>query len=48
MSQKKKGILSRILTFVLNTGADPRDSDYVRLIKRIWYSATAISLPTSF
>jgi serine phosphatase RsbU (regulator of sigma subunit) len=47
MSQKKKGILSRILTFVLNIGADPRDSDYVRLIKRIWYSATAISLPTS-
>jgi serine phosphatase RsbU (regulator of sigma subunit) len=37
----------RILSFVLNIGADPRDSEYVRLIKRIWYVSTAFSLPTS-
>jgi len=37
----------RILSFVLNIGAHPRDSEYIRLIKRIWYVCTAISLPTS-
>ena len=37
----------RILSFALNIGADPRDSEYVRLIKRIWYVSTAFSLPVS-
>jgi hypothetical protein len=42
MSQEKPGFLRRILTFVLNIGADPEDSEYVRLLKRIYY-ASAVS-----
>jgi len=38
----KKGI-----GFILNIGADPQDSDYIRLIKRIWYVSSVVALPTS-
>jgi hypothetical protein len=37
----------RFVFFILDIGADARDSEYVRLIKRIWYAATAASLPMS-
>ncbi len=37
MSQKRKGLFQRLLSFVLNIGSDPQDSDYVRLVKRIYY-----------
>lgn len=47
MSQHEQSLLKRFLSFILNVGADPRDSEYTRLIKRIWYAATAVSLPVS-
>jgi len=37
MNQLRTGLFQRILSFVLSIGADPEDSDYVRLIKRIYY-----------
>jgi hypothetical protein len=37
MNQQRNGLFPRILSFVLNIGADPEDSDYVRLIKRIYW-----------
>jgi hypothetical protein len=39
--------LKRFVPFILDIGADARDSEYVRLIKRIWYAATTASLPIS-
>jgi serine phosphatase RsbU (regulator of sigma subunit) len=47
MDSRRKGLFGRLLAFILNIGADPRDSEYTRLIKRIWYAATAVSLPVS-
>jgi len=46
MNQVKSGLLRRALIFVLNIGAEPDDSDYVRLIKRIYY-ASAVSRMSS-
>lgn len=42
MNQEKSGLLRRALSFVLGIGADPGDSEYVRLIKRIYYVAAVI------
>ncbi len=47
MGQPRTGFFKKFLTFVLNIGADPWDSEYTRLIKRIWYAASAVSLPVS-
>jgi serine phosphatase RsbU (regulator of sigma subunit) len=47
MNDQKKTFLKRAVDFILNIGADPRDSDYIRLIKRIWYGASTVSLPVS-
>jgi serine phosphatase RsbU (regulator of sigma subunit) len=47
MNDTRRKLPARFLAFILNIGADPLDSDYTRLVKRIWYAATAISLPTS-
>src|SRR4030042_4431113 len=47
MSQRKRNLFWRIVDFILNIGADPRDSEYIRLIKRIWYVSSVIALPTS-
>lgn len=41
------GFIKRGGRFILNIGADPRDSDYTRLVKRIWYTASTVSLPVS-
>ncbi len=32
----------------LNVGSDPQDSEYIRLVKRIYYGSTFFSLPLSF
>jgi serine phosphatase RsbU (regulator of sigma subunit) len=45
--QQIKGLFKRGLTFLLNIGADPRDSEYIRLIKRIWYVSSVVALPVS-
>jgi len=45
--QQVKALFKKGVTFLLNIGADPRDSDYVRLIKRIWYVCSVVSLPVS-
>ncbi|MGA2532812.1 MAG: PP2C family protein-serine/threonine phosphatase [Candidatus Aminicenantales bacterium] len=47
MNDAQKSLPRKFLSFILNIGADPRDSEYIRLIKRIWYVAAVISLPTS-
>ena len=47
MSPQEVSILGRFASFLLGIGADPADSEYIRLIKRIWYVSTAISLPAS-
>ncbi|MGA2361474.1 MAG: PP2C family protein-serine/threonine phosphatase [Candidatus Aminicenantales bacterium] len=47
MGPQRKGLPAKLLTLILNIGVDPRDSEYIRLIKRIWYVATAVSLPVS-
>jgi serine phosphatase RsbU (regulator of sigma subunit) len=47
MDPPRAGLFKRIPTVVLAIGADPADSEYIRLIKRIWYSASAVSLPVS-
>jgi len=47
MGRQRKGLPARLLKLILNIGADPKDSEYIRLVKRIWYSATAVSLPVS-
>jgi hypothetical protein len=47
MGQPKTVLCKRFLTFVLNIDADPADSECVRLVKRIWYGATVVSLPVS-
>jgi len=41
------GFFRGFISKILDIGADPRDSEYQRLIKRIWYAATAVSLPAS-
>ena len=48
MNQEKPGLLRRILTFVLNIGADPEDSEYVRLIKRIYYASAVMGCLAAF
>ena len=35
----------RALSFILNIGADPQDSEYIRLIKRIYYVGSCCSIP---
>jgi serine phosphatase RsbU (regulator of sigma subunit) len=45
MNDERQNFPRKILNFILNIGADPRDSEYIRLIKRIWYVASVISLP---
>lgn len=45
--QQMKSLFNKGITFILNIGADPRDSEYIRLIKRIWYVSSVVSLPTS-
>ena len=47
MAQRKRNVFSRIIGFILNIGADPRDSEYIRLIKRIWYMSSVVALPVS-
>jgi hypothetical protein len=47
MTGQKKSLLKRAIDFILNIGANPRDSDDVRSIKRIWYVASGVSLPAS-
>ena len=47
MSDDRHNLPRKFLSFILNIGADPGDSEYIRLIKRIWYVAAVISLPTS-
>ena len=39
------GLGKRALLFILNIGADPHDSEYIRLIKRIYYAGTCCSIP---
>ena len=45
--QQIKSFFKKRIAFILNIGADPRDSDYTRLIKRIWYVSSVVALPTS-
>jgi hypothetical protein len=45
MINAKKAVPKRVLSFILSMGADPSDSSYVRLIKRIWYLSSAVALP---
>ena len=47
MTGGKMSLPGRVLSFVLNIGADPGDTAYIRLIKRIWYASSAVSLPVS-
>jgi serine phosphatase RsbU (regulator of sigma subunit) len=47
MTGRKMHLSGRVLSFVLNIGADPADTPYIRLIKRIWYASSAVSLPVS-
>ena len=47
MSQQEKGFPKRVLSFILNIGADPQDSEYIRLVKRIYYVSSVVSLPVS-
>ena len=46
-TQQVKGFFKKGITFILNIGADSRDSEYIRLIKRIWYVSSVVALPTS-
>src|SRR4030042_2602623 len=46
-TQQVKGFFQKGITFILNIGADSRDSEYIRLIKRIWYVSSVVALPTS-
>jgi len=46
-TQQVKGFVKKGITFILNMGADSRDSEYIRLIKRIWYVSSVVALPTS-
>jgi len=39
MISQKRHLQKKALGFIFNIGADPRDSDYIRLIKRIWYAS---------
>jgi serine phosphatase RsbU (regulator of sigma subunit) len=43
-----KGLFKKAVAFILNIGVEPQDSDYIRLIKRIWYVSSIVALPTSF
>jgi serine phosphatase RsbU (regulator of sigma subunit) len=45
--QQMKSLFKKGIAFILNIGADPRDSEHIRLIKRIWYVSSVVSLPTS-
>ncbi|OGD38961.1 MAG: hypothetical protein A2V45_02805 [Candidatus Aminicenantes bacterium RBG_19FT_COMBO_58_17] len=45
--QQMKSLFKRGIAFILNIGADPEDSEYIRLIKRIWYVSSVVALPTS-
>jgi serine phosphatase RsbU (regulator of sigma subunit) len=47
MILQRQSLPARFLASILAIGADPRDSEYYRLIKRIWYVSTAMSLPVS-
>jgi hypothetical protein len=47
MGPQRKSLSGRLLALILNIGAEPKDSEYIRLVKRIWYVASVISLPTS-
>lgn len=47
MNQEKPGFLRRALSFILAIGADPEDSEYVRLIKRIYYASAVIGCVAS-
>jgi serine phosphatase RsbU (regulator of sigma subunit) len=40
-------MLKKLFSFILNVGADPEDSEYIRLVKRIYYVSSAASLPMS-
>ena len=42
------GFGKKVISFILNTGADPQDSEYIRLVKRIYFISSAVSLPMSF
>ena len=44
MSPEKPGILQRVLTFLLNIGADPADDEYTRTIKRIYWVTAAFGV----
>jgi serine phosphatase RsbU (regulator of sigma subunit) len=47
MMSQKGSFIRKAAGFILNIGADARDSDYVRLIKRIWYVSSVVALPIS-
>jgi serine phosphatase RsbU (regulator of sigma subunit) len=47
MNQDKPGFFHKILTFVLTIGSDPADSEYVRLIKKIYYVSAVIGCVAS-
>jgi serine phosphatase RsbU (regulator of sigma subunit) len=39
------GFVKKVLSFLLNIGADPRDSEYLRIVKRIYYMGSVPALP---
>ncbi|MGD9347017.1 MAG: PP2C family protein-serine/threonine phosphatase [Candidatus Aminicenantes bacterium] len=45
--KKKKSIFKRASSFILNIGGVPEDSEYIRLVKRIYYGGSLFSLPLS-
>jgi uncharacterized membrane protein YidH (DUF202 family) len=47
MNPPKAGFFKKLGLFILDIGADSRDSEYTRLIKRIWYTSSAVALPVS-
>ena len=47
MSERWQKILKKLFSFILNIGADPEDSEYVRIVKRIYYGGSFFSLPLS-
>jgi len=47
MNQNRPALLRKILNFVLDIGADPADSEYTRLIKRIYYVSAVFGILAS-
>jgi serine phosphatase RsbU (regulator of sigma subunit) len=42
------GVSKKVLAFILKIGADSQDSEYIRLVKRIYYAGSCLSLPLTF